>query len=469
MNADQLGKLLQRLARNTRSELSRAETEVAGIRAEQLSLSQRINGHYQQMAHLLLQESPQLGEFQAIQRSLDTLRQEIAQATQGLSQQEEEFQRLHAQHLTLTERAAELESQSDSQLRDNEAAVQARRDMLHFQGELERANALHQELLMEVSGKRQEYERQRIFMFLVKKGYGRPEYRPWRLARNLDGWLAGLVRFKDNHANYQMLEALQKASAARLASLQQQSDTRTSLFQNFVSQSEEALQLPEVYQQINAVEARLSSSQGLIDKLTQKIQRYARGEGEEFSRIQLRLSEQMSKLPLDKLNALVNKTATQQDDLLLGELRTLLGEEGKITILALQKQDAMQACTARVVAADELETSYIRDGYNNPRREYSWGWFERPESFFESYISGEISLQEVQMKLTSIARLLPLASASPSRSSRSWGSSSSRSSWGSRSPSSSGNRSSSSSSSSGGGFSTSSSSGGGGFRTTDSF
>lgn len=478
MNAAQLGKLLQRLTHDTRSEYSQAETAVADIRGQQLSLKQQINSHYQQMANLLLKESPASHEFHTIQLSLDRLRQEIARTTQALREQEQAFERLQAQQTTLIEQAQTLTEQRDSQLAANKEAVQARTSMQQNRAELERATARHQELTAEVSTKRLEFERQRIFMFLYKKGYGKAGSRTWPVMRNLDGWLASLVRFKENVARYEMLEALQHTSTQRLQSLQQQSETRTALFENFVTGTEQALKLPEVNQQIKAVESRLTASRHLIRQLQDNIQQYARGEGEAFGRIEQQVTEQMSKLPVEKLNVLVNKTATQQDDLLLAELRTLLREETNLNLVLEQKQQAAKIAQTRVNAADALESLYIREEYNHPRLEYNWGWFERPESFFTRYLCGEISLQEVNHKLTAISRWIPLPSRTPARSTgSSWGSSTgsiwgglstSSGSRGGQLPSSSGS-SRASSTPGNGGFSTSSSSGGGGFRTTDSF
>ncbi|NIF47041.1 hypothetical protein F3J28_04565 [Enterobacter sp. Ap-1006] len=482
-------KLARALAQNTatqRLQLSSVEASVADLRGQQLSLQQQIASLYQKMATVLLQESSSVHvDEQSIQTLLQQLNKEIDLTRQQLAAEEQRFQQRQRALVALDEQIDQHEAERDSQLAADPLAEQARVDKENFAIELEKQTLLHAELEAEVAEKTAVYGQQKLFNYLLEKGYATEKYHAWRLRRNLDNWIAGLCRFNENAANYRMLFALQKASETKLQTLEQQAAARDELFRGFVSRVEKDIGLPELYQRLEALEAKLTVSQQKVSQLQLKIQAFASGEGENFQRIMRQLSEQMSRLPQQKLSELVARTASPDDDIMLERIRTLIPQEASLTGRIAAVQTDRENARKDLGLAEALESAFHRNGLNNDDLEFKWGLFDSEEKQIRRYMNGEQSLREILAKISAASRKRPRpAPASSYNNAGSSRRSSSGSGWTSRSSSgtnasrassgggfsaSSGGSSSSSGTSSGGGFSSSSSTGGGSYRTTDSF
>ncbi len=482
-------KLARTLAQNTASQrlqLSSVEASVAELRGQQLSLQQQIASLYQKMATLLLQESSSVDvDEQNIQTLLQQLNKEIDLTRQQLTAEEQRFQQHQRALVALDEQVDQQEAERDARLTADPQAEQARLDMESFAAELEKQTALHAELDVEVAQKTAVYDQQKLFSYLLNKGYGTEKYRAWRLRRNLDSWIAGLCRFNENAANYRMLFALQTTSETKLQTLSQLANARDEHFKGFVSRVEKNVGLPELYQRLEALEANLTVSQQKVSQLQLKMQGYANGEGENFQRIMRRLSEQMSRLPQQKLSELVARTASPDDDIMLERIRTLIPQETGLGGRIAAAQTDQESARSDLGRAESLESAFHQHGFNDPDLEFKWGLLDSAEKQIKRYMNGEQSLREILAKISAASRKRPRpAPASSYNSAGSRRRSSSGSGWTSRSSSgtsanrassgggfssSSGGSSSSSGTSSGGSFSSSSSTGGGSYRTTDSF
>ncbi|WP_145579554.1 hypothetical protein [Yersinia vastinensis] len=484
MQAAQVSQYLIDLVANTRKHLSRAESDLAETRHQQLVIKQRIATTYQQIASLLLQDNGAANDIEMVQDLLDKLQLELSQTQQALQHSENDILRQLAQVETLRKQIVPLEHEREQLLQQNPEAIAARRDMVQLYSEANQQKINHSELLVEADVKLTEYLNQPIFMFLMSKNYGQPDYHRGPISRNLDSWLARHINYTNNFANYLMLQALPKESERRLQILQHQSEKRTSEYLNYLTEIEEKIHLPPRYQQLESLEKALVASQQEARNLQEKLQQYSLGESETFARIATQLSAQMAMLPLDRLDTLVAKTATPDDDRLLEELRGLKRMEVKLAETQHEEEHAIASIRPRASAAAILASTFINSRLNDSRYEYIESRHERFEDLFERFLNGSISLELVFKQLnmarqdsdvptaTGIIATLAVEAILANRRSarRSSGSSSSGEGFSSSSTSSSAGRGSGSSSSSGGGgFSSSSSTGGGGFRSTDSF
>lgn len=481
MQAEQLSQILEQLAEESRIRLSRTESDLAETRHQQLVIKQRIATTYQQMASLLLQDNSGANDIKIVQDLLDNLQHELAQTQQELQLNENDILRQLKQLQALRKQIEPLETEREQLLQQNPDAIATRQTMVQFYDEANQQKIHHSELISETDRKLAEYINHPIFMFLIRKNYGQPNYRSWPISRNLDNWLARHINYTNNYANYQMLQALPKESGRRLEILQDQAEKRTNEYLNHLTKVEEKLNLPSYYQQFELLEKHLAVSQQKVRDLQDKVQQYSLGEGETFDRIAKQLSVQMASLPLEKLDALVAKTVTTDDDRLLGELKRLKQMGLKLEDTRREEEQYIVTAKPRASAAAILESAFLNSRLNNSDYEFRWLHSQEHSDLFESFLNGVTSLEQVFKKLNDIVRL---ASTTPTAtdvittiavaailsnrrsSGRSSGSSYSESNSGSSSTSSS---SSSSSSSSGGGFSSSSSTGGGNFRSTDSF
>jgi hypothetical protein len=264
--------------------------------------------------------------------------------------------------------------------------------------------------------------------------------------------------------------------------LSQLANARDEHFKGFVSRVEKNVGLPELYHRLEALEANLTVSQQKVSQLQLKMQGYANGEGESFQRIMRRLSEQMSRLPQQKLSELVARTASPDDDIMLERIRTLIPQETGFGGRIAAAQTDQESARSDLGRAESLESAFHQHGFNDPDLEFKWGLLDSAEKQIKRYMNGEQSLKDILAKISAASRKRPKPTVTSSYNSTRrpssgsvWTSSSptrrssSPSSSGGGFSSSSGGSSSSSGTSSGGGFSSSSSTGGGSYRTTDSF
>lgn len=465
MRAYRVSQLIDSLVDNSDSRLADAESALANTRHQQMALQQQIASVYSQLAVLLLQESPEVGETDAVQAQIDHLKQEITSAEQHSARCEAQIISQHQVLQELNERIEPLEQLRDDEIARQPDILQAEQQMRHSADTASQRRQQHDALMAETREKLEQYQQQKIFSFLLNRHYGQPDYRRWLLVRRLDGWLAQLCHFTANKASYRMLQSLQRESTRLTQADEAQAATHHAAWQKRVAKIEKRLGLPALYRQRNEQQKKLDALHQKAGQYRQALNQLSRGEGESFNRIVDRLSRVMAKLPLERLTLLADKTATPQDDVLLVQLRELLSQQPALNARLVQDQQQVNQAQKRSDAASLLQQQFSRRGYDDPDVEYSWGLFSHPEELFVSYLMGKRDLNSVFRKLDDIARAVPKPA--PVRSSRSH---SSRSGSSFSFPSSSGSSAPRSSSSSGGGFSTTSSTGGsGGFRTTDSF
>ncbi|MBW7983383.1 hypothetical protein [Enterobacillus tribolii] len=457
MRAYRVASVMEAFANDARKSRSDAEGLLADMRSRQMMMQEQIRAAYQQMARLLMQESPDVGELQNIQGLLNQLQREIQSTRDDLARSEVTLQERQARRLSVQEQIDQLLAERDKRLEETPDAHQAYLLMNQLQGDVDTLAHDHHELENEVQEKQREYAAARLFMFLLRRKFGQPDYRAWPVARNLDAWLARTIRFNDNLANYQMLGALLSTSERRLSAARAALEERAAQHQSRVAAIEEQLQLPLYYQRQKSSEEELSASMRHIADLQTRLAQYAQGTGPLFDAIAQQLSQQIAQMPHDRLELMVGKTASPEDDRLLGTVQQLKRDAQDIDGQIRTQELSCVAVRTQAERAEQLVQAFHRNGYNDAQLEYDWGFFNSPEKLFTSYLRGNSALNDVMRQLSAIARRRPSGGGSLSFPSTGG---SSGSIFGSSSPRSSGG---------GGGFHTSSSSGGGGFRTTDRF
>lgn len=457
MRAYRVASVMEAFANDARKSRSDAEGLLADMRSRQMMMQEQIRAAYQQMARLLMQESPDVGELQNIQGLLNQLQREIQSTRDDLARSEVTLQERQARRLSVQEQIDQLLAERDKRLEETPDAHQAYLLMNQLQGDVDTLAHDHHELENEVQEKQREYTAARLFMFLLRRKFGQQDYRAWPVARNLDAWLARTIRFNDNLANYQMLGALLSTSERRLSAARAALEERAAQHQSRVAAIEEQLQIPLYYQRQKSSEEELSASMRHIADLQTRLAQYAQGTGPLFDAIAQQLSQQMAQMPHDRLELMVGKTASPEDDRLLGTVQQLKRDAQDIDGQIRTQELSCVAVRTQAERAEQLVQAFHRNGYNDAQLEYDWGFFNSPEKLFTSYLRGNSALNDVMRQLSAIARRRPSSGGSLSFPSTGG---SSGSIFGSSSPRSSGG---------GGGFHTSSSSGGGGFRTTDRF
>ncbi|WP_192878432.1 hypothetical protein [Limnobaculum parvum] len=472
---------LERRARKLNTDIMSSREKIVELKKEQMRI-------YQQMAKVLLLESPNVQDLSQINQLIDQLKSQIADLNNRLSTLKQKAEKDRQKYDELTAEAGALEKRRDDLLSQNPAFVSLNEKYIQLDNEALSIDELNHQIQEEANSKLADYETNSSFHYLIQRKFGQPDYRGRWIFRNLDSWLARQVDFPRNFRNYNMLHAMKQEIVKRQLAVNQQLNVLSAERDSMIAGAEQRVGLTELNRQLARLEKVLDEDNINIKNLHEELRKNITGDGVLFESVTAKIAEVMQTLPLDKLNELTLKTESSLDDELL---QRALATKNSI---ASFENDIATLYPEWVRVGTEYDRihamaqSFINSDLNRSQYRYDIG-MNQIETILVSIFSGDFGSRHLLEILKSV-RYIP---SNNSSSSSSYGSSSSSSSSGgfwstssssssSSSGSSSSYRSSSSSSSSsrsggyssssssgGGSFSSSSSSGGGKFTTTDSF
>lgn len=486
MYASEVREIIEKFERTARREFDKTYQHVEGNRKNVLNMRQQEVALLRQMAAILLRESPNLEDVQAIKKLIDDLQSSLATMEKQQGKLQGEIEQALARQATLEETIQQAETQRSQQLRDDVSLARLVEKTEQARDAAEHARALNEEIKTEVGQKLLEYTQDRRFAYLVQTRFGEPEYKAWSIIRNLDSWLARQINFTRNRQNQKLLLSLLDESGMRLEATEQQLAALSREYDAQVARLEQALGLSAFYEEQKGLVARLSELRQKHSALSQELADGQVGQGNLFGETASQIAHVMKKMGNLQLEKLTQKTESPEDDLLLKKLTATQAdiEKAESEIAEWQSENTRKETEYRYmrVLKEKFENRYHRVG----DVEYAMSakaLMQLMERVREGQLSpagmldGLVPVERPQVQtnhgntiqigsaLLTVASVLIDAAAqskgsgSSSRSSG-WGSSSGSSDWGSGSSSSSG---------SSGGSSSSGSSGRGSYTTTDSF
>lgn len=470
---------LERRSRELNTNIMFSREKIVELKRELMSI-------YQQMAKVLLLESPNVQDINQINQLIDQLKSQIADLNNRLSSLKQKAEKDQQNYNQLTAEAGELEKRRDDLLSQDPAFVSLNNKYTQVDNEALSIDELSHQIQEEADNKLTEYDSNASFHYLIQRKFGQPDYRGKWIFRNLDNWLARQIDFPRNFRNYNMLHAMKQEIAKHQLTMNQRLEALSAERDTMIAGAAQNVGLAEVNQQLARLEKVLDEGHINIKKLHEELRKNITGDGVLFESVTAKIAEVMQTLPLDRLNTLTLKTESSLDDELLKRVlatkNSIASFENDIATLYPEwvrvgtEYDRIHAMTQ----------SFINSDLNRSKYHYDIG-MNQIETILVSIFSGDFGSRHLLEILKSV-RYVPsnnssssssYSSSSSSSSSSSggfWSTSSSSSSRSSSSRSSSSRSSSSrsggyssSSSSGGGSFSSSSSSGGGKFTTTDSF
>ncbi len=460
-------------------------TNIMSSREKIVELKKELMSIYQQMAKVLLLESPNvqdINQINQINQLIDQLKSQIADLNTRLSTLKQKAEKDRQKYDQLTAEAGELEKRRDELLSQDPAFVSLNNKYIQVDNEALSINGLSHQIQEEADNKLAEYDSNSSFHYLMQRKFGQPDYRGKWIFRNLDNWLARQVDFPRNFRNYNMLHAMKQEIVKRQLTINQRLEALSAERDTMIAGAAQNVGLAEVNQQLDRLGKVLDEGHINIKKLHEELRKNITGDGILFESVTAKIAEVMQTLPLDRLNALTLKTESSLDDELL---KRVLATKNSIASfendIATRYPEWVRVGTEydRIHA---MAQSFINSDLNRSKYHYDIG-INQIETILVSIFSGDFGSRHLLEILKSV-RYVP-SNNSSSSSGYGSGSSSSGGFWSTSSSSSSSSSSSRSSSSrpsssrsggysssssfGGGSFSSSSSSGGGKFTTTDSF
>ena len=186
------------------------------------SLRQQSNSQYQALARVRLDEmsaqrvAGRLNETdQAVLRLLEQRDQKVGELTREINDTMVRLGELNARHETLGKARDKSLATVDKRLGEIEAEIVQQPDFKDKHEQLEslvaqaeRAKEKASQALADREEKGKPYETDDLFMYLWERRFRTPDYQGGFLARMLDGWVARMVNYDENRANYHMLTLL---------------------------------------------------------------------------------------------------------------------------------------------------------------------------------------------------------------------------------------------------------------------
>lgn len=456
---------IQRKARIVTDNMARQERELAGVVQEQAKLLQQLASIHLKLDVPLPKniETMMLSREKRIDESkvaIKTHEKEIAE----LRDQREVVARDTNAAFEVYDKAnkeAHLVYEADEEvarLRNHLSTVSDTLNSLN--GKLKRAKA-------ELAEKRVGYEEDPYFGYLVKRGFGTPEYKNFGITKRVDSWLANLISFDRKKRDLSTLHAIPEWVQARIDKVKVDHDADAAALAVIFDRTHSDVaplkkKLDAVNGRLKDIDSSISTLRQTVRELNDFISDVAAATDQDLYQITKVYAEQLKKLGVSNLHALAAQTEGKEDDQLVAKISALEATRNNIAMQIQNLAPGKQEFERRIKALDEVERKLKGRGWSGSSDNFG----NKAEEQIDNLATGVITAAAMWDVITRSHRPdTDYYSSGHSSSTSSWGGSSSNTStWGSSSSSSdSGGFGGSSSWSSGGGFGGGDSSTGGGF------
>ena len=341
LDAVRRGEVVERLEAATREAQEILESRDSAI----ATINDRVRSASERIDELEERRLTQHGE---VDKAAKTLAEREAVAQQGL-EQDEVFQ-------------AQLERTRDA----DAIAVSA-----HEKAELAREDR---------SRKGEPYERDELFMYLWRRGYGTSAYSANPLARLLDGWVAKLCGYTDARANYWMLLEIPKRLAEHADHARDAADRELDALQDLEERAAQDASVPEARaalaeheQRQDELDANIATAENSLAGLRAEQNRYTAGDDDHMLRAIRVISAAMERRDVSELTRLARATMSSEDDAIVDELRHLRRQNDELQeelheIRALQKERH-----ARIRELGNVRRDFKRSRYDDVHSRFDKG------------------------------------------------------------------------------------------------
>jgi len=261
---------------------AQAEQEQAGRRLEELhqqlnALRLKTGESYRELARLRLDDlkaSQVISRLDETDQVVLTLLEKLMQARINL---EEQINASLARQRELEGQRKELERQRDEagearqrQLDMTRSRLQETEAYRQQQQRAQEAAAVAQHADEKASGaekdrgeKGKPYEADPLFMYLWNRRFLTPDYRGGWLSRPLDAWVARLINFQSNRANYYMLQELPRRLREHATKVQQTSQSEARALQTL--ERDRQVQ-PRLEQEVKFLEEKMARAKVRLER-----------------------------------------------------------------------------------------------------------------------------------------------------------------------------------------------------------
>ena len=355
---------LHRQLEALRLEMSGSYRQLAQLRLDDLQAGQAISqlnetdqatfGLVQNLKRSRLNVKEQIEASVATQQQLEEQRKELAQ------QRDEAGEAMQRQLVQTHKRLSETEAYRQQQERTQQALAVAQ------QAE-EKASRAEKDRLE----KGKPYEADRLFMYLWDRRFLTPDYRGGWLTRQLDNWVARMIDFQRNRANYYMLLELPLRLREHANKVQQTAQLEVQALQTMARQAAEAdgalnlqAKVQEAEKRLQQLDADIAAAESRHQKLLAEQAEFNAGKDPLSQQI---IDLQVSALAKEPLASLVQKaraTPQPEDDVLVTRIHQLSQRQEQIVEEIQSLNNILQQQQRKLGELEEVRRRYRENGYD---------------------------------------------------------------------------------------------------------
>lgn len=269
-------------------------------------------------------------------------------------------------------------------------SVRAARDWLREHGD---------DLNQECARKLPAYERDPLYVYLLKRQYGEPAYRGSGLARALDHWIAKLCNYQANRVSQLALIGIREELARQQVTQAEQLSHSEAVIANLSSEAEGRAGMHTARERLRRVEERIQNAKQRASALNEQLARYADCTDPRYLRARELVARRLGEQSIDTLFEKARATASLADDELVIQLSELYEQRLRLQDERRELSSRRTEIADKYQKVKELERE-VRgqqqrsgDGGQGSYDGLDWG------KLFMGYMSGAVNQREIEKSL----------------------------------------------------------------------
>ena len=355
---------LQRQLNTLRLEIGERYRELARFRLDNLQARQVITR---------LDETDQviLNLLDKLRDDRRNLEEQIKASVSKQSQLEEQREEIERQRDEAGEEMQLRLEQTLNRMRETEAYRQQQERAQETMAKAKRADEKASQAENDRLEKGKPYENDSLFMYLWNRGYLTVDYRGGWLSRRLDNWVARLIDFSRNRANYHMLQELPRRLREHATKVQQVAQLEVQALKNLEREAGEAEGIPamqskvqEAEKSLHELDAKIEAAEAQHQKLLQEQAHFNAGTDSLSKQI---IDLQTAELAKDQIPDLYQQalaTPRPEDDAIVAQLSQLKQREDQTVAEIHSVNNLLQQRQRSLGELQEVRRRYRESGYD---------------------------------------------------------------------------------------------------------
>ena len=327
--------------------------------------------------------------------AIEALNGQLSGAGDTLDELEERRSSLHDDVDAAARLLAEREAAVQKRLEEDDAFNAGLERAHEAQAVAERADDKAELAREDRSRKGKPFEADELFMYLWRRGYGTSEYSAGPLARLLDGWVARLCGYREARANYWLLLEIPKRLAEHAERARETAEQALDSLQDLEEQAARGGRVPEARDALAEAERRqdsldedIAAAEGRLSDLQAEHNRYTAGEDGHLAKALRVFSATLERRGIDELMRIARATMTDEDDVLVDELRELRTQYAELRDELDDNRSQQDKRVARIRELEEVRQKFKRSRYDDLHSRFDKG--DRIEQMIGEVIGGVI-------------------------------------------------------------------------------